>query len=180
MERTLQGNGQMTGRITPIRFSKGLGWGLIGGLAGTSVMDLVLMGVFSAFGLPALTCFSIVGNTVVHFLSIHGMDKTGAILLGVATHYLVGPLIGAIFGMLITRVEAHRVNTLKKIILLAIIYVEILSQPMLAMTPILLKMTVPATLQWYGGSFIMHLIMAVVLGSVVGRGLRFPITKNQR
>ena len=53
MERTLQGNRRMTGRIAPISFSRGLGWGLIGGLAGTMIMDLVLMGALSAVGLPA-------------------------------------------------------------------------------------------------------------------------------
>ncbi len=92
--------------------------------------------------------------------------------MGVATHYLVGPLVGAIFGTVVARVEALRVNTLKKSILLAILYVEILSQPLLAMTPMLLKMTIPATLQWYCGSFVMHLLLAVVLGAIVGYGLR--------
>ena len=92
--------------------------------------------------------------------------------MGIATHYVVGQGIGAIFGTAVARVEILRVNTLKKSILLAILYVEILSQPFVAMPPILLKMTVPAILQWYGGSFIMHLIVAVVLGAIVGRGLR--------
>lgn len=158
MERTLQSNPRMIGRIAPISLSRGLGWGLTGGLAGTMIMDLVLMGALSAVGLPVLTCFSIVGNTVARLFSIQSMETACAIQLGVITHYLVGPLFGAIFGMLVTRVEALRVNTLKKSILLAIIYVEILSQPMLATTPILLNMTVPVRLQWYGGSFIMHLL----------------------
>lgn len=172
MERTLQGNRRMTDRIAPISLSRGLGWGLTGGLAGTMLMDLVLMGALSALGLPVLTCFSIVGNTVARFFSMQNTEIAYAIQLGVITHYLVGPLFGAIFGLLVARIEALRVATLKKSIVLAIIYVEILSQPMLATTPILLKMTVPVTLQWYGGSFIMHLLMAVVLGSVVGYGLR--------
>ena len=179
MERILQGNARMTGRINPTSFSRGLGWGLIGGLAGTMIMDLVLMGVLSALGSPALTCFSIVGNTVARFFSIHGMDLAGSIPLGVLTHYLVGPLVGAIFGTVVARAEILRVNTLKKCILLAIVYVEILSQPLLATTPILLKMTAPATIQWYGGSFVMHLLLAVVLGAVVSRGLRQESAPDQ-
>jgi hypothetical protein len=180
MERTLQSNPRMIGQIAPTSFSRGLGWGLIGGLAGTMIMDLVLIGVLSAVGLPALTCFSIVGNTVARFFLIESMEMAGAIQLGVITHYLVGPLFGTIFGVLVVRGETLRVNTLKKSILLAIIYVEILSQPMLATTPILLKMTVPVTLQWYGGSFIMHMLMAVVLGSLVGYGLRSTPLATQR
>ena len=169
----------MPGRITPFSFSRGLGWGLIGGLAGTMIMDLVLMGALSAVGLPALTCFSIVGNTVACLFSMQSMETASVIQLGVITHYLVGPLFGGIFGTLVTRVEALRVYTLKKSIILAIIYIEILSQPILATAPILLKMTVPAMLQWYGGSFIMHLIMAVVLGSVVSYGLRLTPAGNR-
>jgi NhaP-type Na+/H+ or K+/H+ antiporter len=62
----------------------------------------------------------------------------------------------------------------------AILYVEILSQPILVTTPILLKMGTSATLQWYGGAFIMHLIMSIVLGVVVGYGLRSAPLATQR
>jgi hypothetical protein len=143
-------------------------------------MDLVLMGALSALGSPALTCFSIVGNTVASFFSIQGVDVAGAIRLGVLTHYLIGPLVGAIFGMIMARAGVSRVNTFKKSILAAIIYVEILSQPILATTPILLKMTVPTILQWYGGSFVMHLMLAVVLGAVVSYGLRLAPLPQRR
>ena len=155
-----------------ISLLSGLVWGLIGGFAGTMVMDLVLMGAFSALGSPATTCFSIVGNTVGRFFSLKGVDMARSIQLGILTHYLVGPLIGTIFGTIVARVERLRKSTLKKIILMAIVYVEILSQPLLATTPILLKMTVPATLEWYGGSCVVHMIVGVILGSVVGYGLR--------
>ena len=114
MEITLQGKDQAAGRITPNSFLNGLGWGMLGGLAGTLVMDLLLMGILSALGAPALTCFSIVGNTVARFFSIQGVEAGRAIQLGIATHYLVGPLVGAIFGTVVARVEALRVNTLKK------------------------------------------------------------------
>jgi hypothetical protein len=180
MEKTLQGNGQITGRMAHSSLLGGLVWGLIGGFAGTLMMDLVLMGVLSAFGSPALTCFSIVGNTVARFFSIQDVEAVRAIQLGVMTHYTVGPLIGAIFGTVVAQIEALRVNTLKKSVILAFIYVEILSQPLLATTPILLKMTAPATLQWYGGSFVMHLIAGVILGAVVGRGLRLGNAINHR
>jgi hypothetical protein len=180
MEKTLEGTAHGTARNPSTSFLKGLGWGTIGGIAGTLAMDLTLMAVLAAFGSPALTCFSIVGDTAAHFFSMRNVGMTGTILLGMATHYTVGPLIGAIFGLLVTRVKALRVNSLKKCILLGILYVEILSQPLLATTPILLKMTAAATLQWYSGSFIMHMIAGAVLGAVVGRGLRSVTAVNHR
>ena len=176
MELTLH-NGSLERNIT---LARGMGWGLVGGLAGTLVMDAILMAGLSAAGLSALICFSIVGNTVAQFFSILSIEVAGGVQLGIATHYLIGPLIGAIFGVLVTQVKALRVDTLKKSILFAVLYVEILAQPILATTPILLKMTAAETLQWFGFSFIMHFLMAVVLGAVVSYGLRLAVTAEHK
>ena len=180
MNRTLQWHSMTEGHAKRAPLSSGIAWGFLGGLAGTMVMDLVLMSAFSALGSPSTTCFSIVGDTVGRLFSLKDMELGRSILLGILTHYLVGPLIGAIYGAVVTRVAALRVNTLKKSIFLAILYVEIMSQPMLATTPILLKMTAPAILLWYAGSFIMHLIAGAVLGAVVGRGLQLARPGNRR
>jgi len=81
-------------------------------------------------------------------------------------------VVGAILGAAVAEVDALRVDTLKKSLVLAVLYVEILGQPILATTPILLKMTATETLQWFGVSFVMHLVYGVVLGLVVSCGLR--------
>jgi hypothetical protein len=176
METTLQGSTLARRKINHATLGRGLAWGLVGGLASTIVMDLLLMGGLLAAGQPAFTCFSIVGDTVARFFSILGIKIAGGVPIGVAAHYLIGPGIGVIFGAVVTQVKVLRVNTLKKSIMLAVLYVEILSQPILAATPILLKMTGPETLQWFGISFVMHFILAVVLGVVVSFGLRLATT----
>jgi len=102
----------------------------------------------------------------------------GGVPLGAVTHYLIGPLVGVIFGIALAKIADLRVINLKKGILLAVLYVEILSQPILATTPILLKMTAAETLQWFGGSFVMHFIFAVVLGVIVSYGLRLTSAGN--
>jgi hypothetical protein len=142
----------------------------MGGLAGTLVMDLVLMVGLSAVGLPIFTCFSLVGDTVARLFALLAVQLAGGIPLGVTAHYLIGPLIGAIFGAAVTRFDALRLDSLKKGIVLAVLYVEIVSQPILATTPVLLKMTGPETWQWFGFSFVMHMIWGVVLGAVVSYG----------
>ena len=180
MEITLQDNSQAREDVTRVSLSRGVGWGLIGGLAGTMVMDLVLMVALPIAGLPALTCFSIVGNTVASFFSIQGIEMAGGIPLGIVAHYLIGPAAGAIFGAAVTRVSVHRVDTLKKNIVLAVLYIEILSQPILATTPILLKLTVTDTLKWYGGSFAMHSVLGLVLGLIMSYGLRASFTASHR
>lgn len=171
MDKTLQSNLLIRSQRKPILLARGMGWGFLGGLAGTIVMDILLMGALSIFGMPALTCFSIVGDTVARFLSMLDMQVTDSIPTGVVTHYLVGPLFGVIFGAAVVIFPALRNGTLKKITIAAMLYVEILSQPILVTTPILLKMTTPEMLQWFGGSFVMHFILAIVLGAIVGCGL---------
>jgi uncharacterized membrane protein YagU involved in acid resistance len=180
MNKTLTGNWQPSEQTPHIPLANGIGWGLIGGLVGTMFMDLVFMGGLSAVGLPIFTCFSMVGNTVARLFSMLGLELAGGIPLGVAAHYLIGPLIGAIFGVAVTQFDALRLNTLKKGIMLAVLYVEIVSQPILATTPILLKMTGPETWQWFGISFVMHMIWGGVLGVVVSRGLRSSSAAKHR
>ena len=180
MEKTLESTSHGIGQDPTNSFWRGLGWGAIGGLAGTLVMDILLMGALLALGQPAWMCFSIVGNTVSRFLAMFGAQIAGGIPTGVATHYVIGPLFGILFGAVVTIFPALREGTLKKITIAAFVYVEILSQPILATTPFLLKMKAPATLQWFGGSFIMHLILSVVLGIIVGYGLRPVPLATQR
>ena len=171
MNRTVQGHWFMEGHAKRALLSKGIAWGFLGGLAGTLVMDILLMGALLILRQPALMCFSIVGDTVSRFLAMFGTQIAGGVPTGVVAHYVIGPLFGMLFGVVVTKFPALREGTLKKVTIAAFLYVEILSQPILATTPILLKMGTPATLQWFGGSFVMHLILSIVLGVIVGYGL---------
>jgi hypothetical protein len=172
MHSTLRNRSWMEGRSWSAPLTKGIGWGFLGGLASTLVMDGLLIGALLAFRQSAWMCFSIVGDTVSRFLALFGAQVAGGIPTGVAAHYTIGPLVGMLFGAGVTMVPALRQGSLKKIVLASFVYVTLLSQPLLAATPILLKMETPATLQWYGGSFVMHLILSIVLGVIVGCGLR--------
>jgi hypothetical protein len=193
MERALQGNGRMTARINPIGALKGLCWGLIGGLAGTMAMDLVLVGGLSALGLPTDTCFLSIGSTVEHFFSLLGIKLSGGAMLGVATFHLLGPVLSAIYGLAVSQVGVLQGITLKKNVLCAVLYAEVLSQLILTTMPVLLKMSGFETVMWFAGSFVLHLtwgivlgfvmhygLLAVVLGSVVGYGLRSAPLATQR
>jgi hypothetical protein len=180
MNRILQGHWLMEGHGQRAPLAQGIAWGCIGGLIGTLVMDFLLMGALLVLRQPATMCFSIVGDTVSQFLALFGTQISGGIPTGVVTHYVVGPLFGMLFGAAVTIFPAFREGTLKQITIAAFVYVEILSQPILATTPILLNMKAAATLQWYGGSFVMHLIMSIILGVIVGYGLRAHTTATQR
>lgn len=172
MVTTLEGNSWAKEHITQSIFARGIVLGLIGGLLGMLVVDLMLMGTLSIAGLSPFACFSTVGDTVARFFSILGIEMTGGVPLGIATHYLVGPVLGAIYGAAVARAGASRVSRLMKGVMLAVLYGEVVSQPLFVMIPLLLKMTAFETLLWFVGSLVMHFIWGIVLGVIVSRGLR--------
>lgn len=167
-------------QISSATLAKGMVVGLIGGLAGTIVMDLALVGTLLAVGLPAVASFSTIGDTAAGFFTMIGIHIVGGVPLGALVHYLLGLVLGAIFGAAVSQVDALRVRSTKKGVVLGILYIELMSQPILATAPIILKMTASETLQWFGVSFAMHLIWGVVLGAVVSYGLRAASSVGKR
>ena len=171
MEKNLQGNWLVKGRNTSDTLVRGMQWGLIGGLAGTMAMDLVLVGGLFALGLPTNTCFLSIGSTVAHFFSLLGIKLSGGVMLGVATFHLLGPVLSAIYGLAVSQVGALQGKTLKKNVVCAVLYAEVLSQLILTTMPILLKMSGSETVLWFAGSFVLHLTWGIVLGFVMHYGL---------
>ena len=145
--------------------------GLIGGLVGTIVMDLFGLGMFLVMGGPATISFSIIGDAAAGFFSMMGLAMTGGAPLGAVLHYMIGLALGVVFGAAVSRVNALRVDSTKKGVGLGILYVEAMSLPMLATAAIILQMTASETTQWFGLSFVMHLVYGGVLGIVVNRGV---------
>jgi hypothetical protein len=100
------------------------------------------------------------------------MTAAGGTPLGALLHYLIGLAFGALFGAAVSRIAVLRLHSPTKAVGLGVLYVEIMSQPLLAAAAWVLQMTVAETVQWFGISFVMHLVYGLVLGLVVRYGLR--------
>ncbi len=153
--------------------TKGMVGGIIGGVVGTIVMDLFGAGIFLVMGGPASLSFSIIGDAAAGFFAMMGIDMAGGAPLGAVLHYLIALAFGVMFGAVVSRIDALRVDSTKKGVGLGILYVEVMSLPLLVAAAIILKMTASETAQWFGISFVMHLVYGSVLGVVVSYGLRF-------
>jgi hypothetical protein len=129
------------------------------------------VGGLSVLGLPTDTCFLSIGSTVAHFFSFLGIKLSGGVMLGVATFHLLGPVLSAIYGLAVSQVGALQGITLKKNVVCAVLYAEVLSQLILTTMPILLKMSRSETVLWFAGSFVLHLTWGIVLGFVMHYGL---------
>jgi hypothetical protein len=147
--------------------TKAIIWGLVGGFIGTVIMDIIIAGLFLVVGMPVDLIYSFIGDVAQNFFLRIGINVSGGVPLGVLFHFFLGLTLGGLFGMLVTQIRALRLESLKKGILLGIVYIEIASQPILVTAPLLIKMTTSDILQWYGLSTVMHLIYGIILGGVL-------------
>jgi hypothetical protein len=152
--------------------TRGLILGLAGGVAATIVIDLVTVAVLPLMGMPAEGGFSVIGDTAAGFLALFGIAVAGGVPLGAVLHYLIGAVLGVIFGAAVTRIPRLRLTSIKKGLGLGILYTEIISLPILVLPPIILGWAGPEAVWWFGFSFMMHAIWGTTLGVIVAYGLR--------
>jgi hypothetical protein len=180
MKAELQYDGQAESQTSYVAPARGAGLGVAGGLAGTVAMDLAMFGTFWALGLPPVAGFPIIGDTAAGFFALLGIHVAGGLPLGMAVYYLLGAVLGGAYGAAVSRVDALRTDTTKKDVIRAVVYIEVLSQPIAATAPIILKMAAPEALIWLGMSAAMHLIWGIVLGIVVSCGLHSAPPRRRR
>lgn len=148
--------------------------GLLGGLVATIVMDAACVAFFALAGMPLDMTYSFIGSIAGNFFSNVGLDLAGSRLLGALVHFLIGPVLGGLFGLVASRTGVFRAGSFGKRVLFAVLYAEIAGQPILATAPLFGDMTAAGILQWYGLSTAMHVIFGIVLGVVCGAGGPFP------
>jgi len=137
--------------------SKAIKFGLIGSLAGTMVMDLVLVGEFFIVGEPAYGFLALIGSVV-----------GGGTLVGVAIHLLVGSLLGLLFAAGTYNVRFLNIESVRKGVWLGVL--AGLATIPLGCIPFALLTNVPI-IEMVSFSFIPHLLWGAVLGAVAGHAM---------
>ncbi len=182
IDSTLPGMSQQTQTGSDLRsstFRRGIIVGLIGGLAGTIAMHVFGVGIFLVMGQPTSISFSIIGDAAASFFAMLGIELAGGAPLGMVVFYLLGLALGVTFVALVLRVDAFRLNSIKKGVGLGILYVEVLSVPLLAIATLVLEMSAYETALWFSVSVVMHLAYGAVMGAVVSYGLRPAATATR-
>jgi hypothetical protein len=172
MKAELQYDRQAGSRASYVALARGAGLGVAGGLAGTVAMDLAMAGTFWTLGLPPVAGFPIIGDTAAGFFALLGVNIAGGLPLGMAVYYLLGAVLGGAYGAAVSRFGALRTDTIKRDVGLAVVYIEVLSQPIALTAPLILKMPASEALIWLAMSAGMHLIWGIALGLVVSHGRR--------
>jgi hypothetical protein len=76
-------------------------------------------------------------------------------------------VLGGLFGLAVSRMRFLRPDSLWKDLLLAVLYIEIFSQPILAAAPLFGNLTSSDIINWYVLSFVMHGVFGAVLGAIL-------------
>lgn len=152
-------------------FARGMVAGMVGGLAGTFLMYLFGAGIFALLGWPANTSFSIIGNSAAAFFAKLGIVLAGGVPLGMRLYFLIGLMMGALFGIAAVSLKLLQRASLRKMVGLGILYVEVLSVPLLAAGAFALNMKPADAALWFCISFILHMVYGLVLGIVTSYGV---------
>jgi len=138
-------------------FRRGVGFGLFGGIAGTILMDFVIVITFLIAGQPGDTFFALVGEKL-------GQGPA----IGIALHNLVGLTVGFIFAILILNVKALNIDTKRKGLILGVLAGAVTIPG--GCIPLAIWLGEPI-LGVVAFSTVPHLVYGTVLGSVVAYGL---------
>lgn len=140
----------------------GMGFGVIGGLVGTVLMDIVMMITFVSAGEPVDLFFTMVGEKL----------GDGAIL-GIATHNVIGTTGGFILSLLVLNVRALKLTSIRKGLMVGATAGAITIP--LGCIPLALWLG-ESVLGVIAFSILPHLVWGAVLGWTVAYGfLRFRI-----
>jgi len=132
-------------------------YGVIGSLAGTIAMDLVMVVESLLLGMP-----------VNGFLALIGSVVGGGALVGAAIHLLTGSLLGLLFGLAVYQVPFLNIDSVRKGTWLGVL-VGLITIPLGCVpTAILAGVSIVEMVSF---SFIPHLVWGAVMGVVAGYGL---------
>ncbi|OPY31788.1 MAG: hypothetical protein A4E32_01390 [Methanomassiliicoccales archaeon PtaU1.Bin124] len=135
----------------------GIGFGLVGGIVGTILMDMVMMITFVIAGQPADIFFTAVG------------EKFGdGALVGLAIHNLIGLTGGLVFSLSVLSIEALQIDSVRKGLKLGLAAGAVTIP--LGCIPLAIWLGEPI-LVVVAFSMIPHLVWGTVVGWTLGYGL---------
>jgi len=134
--------------------AKAIMFGLIGSLAGTVAMDLV-MAVESL----------IIGMPVDGFVALIGSVVGGGTLVGVVAHLLMGSVLGLLFGTALCKLRFLNLESVRKGVWLGVL--AGLATIPLGCVPFAIVADIPI-IEMVSFSFVPHLVWGAVLGVITG------------
>lgn len=130
--------------------------GLLGGFIATILMDIVMFIEFFLMKQKITTNYAVIGSAV-----------GGGVWLGLILHFIIGPTLGLIFGVIVSSFKSLHIDTLKKGVILGTL-AGIITIP-LGCVPTAILSKVPI-LDLVSFSAIPHLVWGSALGYIVGSG----------
>jgi hypothetical protein len=149
--------------------ARGIKYGIVGGLMGTIITDLVSLIIFFILGESLPDFYTLFGKS---FLTLFNLQADYPLWQGLTLHYSIGILTGLVVGILTQRISLLKFNTYRSSILIAVIITQIEGLTLFYLMSLVLNMPQSEMILIYGMGIFLHTVWGACLGSILCFGLR--------
>jgi hypothetical protein len=149
--------------------TRGIRYGIFGGLVATIVTDLVSLIMFLILGESLPDFYTLFGKS---FLTLFHLQADYPLWQGLTLHYSIGILTGLMVSILTQRISLLKFNTYRKSILIAVIITQVEGLTLFYLMSVVLNMPQSEMLLIYGTGIFLHTVWGASLGSILCLGQR--------
>jgi len=154
--------------------ARGIRYGIVGGLIGTIVTDLVSLVIFLITGESLPDFYTLFGRS---FLTLFNLQADYPLWQGLTLHYSIGILTGLVVGILTQRISWLKFNTYRRSILIAVIITQIEGLTLFYLMSLILKIPQSEMMIVYIMGIFLHTIWGTCLGSILCFGQQRGVLK---
>jgi hypothetical protein len=158
--------------------TRGIRYGIVGGLVATIVTDLASLIIFLILGESLPDFYALFGQS---FLTLFHLQADYPLWQGLTLHYSIGILTGLGVGILIQRIILLEFNTYRRSIFISVIITQIEGLTLFYLMSLILHMPQSEMLLIYGMGIFLHTLWGTCLGTILGFGQRckesIPVSK---
>jgi hypothetical protein len=142
----------------------------LGGVFGTVVMDLVMIGTFFILDWPLDTFLTVLATGVETDLSMIGLGMEVSLFLAIFLHYMTGSVVSIVFVIIVMKLDIFQTDMIKKFVALGVIGTEIICLTFFTPTILLLGYTASETIELLTMTCLFRGIFGLFFGLIVEYG----------
>jgi hypothetical protein len=149
--------------------ARGIKYGILGGLVGTIVTDLVSLIIFVIMGESLPDFYTLFGKS---FLTLFNIKAEYPLWQGLTLHYSIGLLTGMVVGILNQWISWLKFDTYRRSIIISVIITQIEGLILFYLMSLVLNIPQSEMIPIYCMGIFLHTIWGACLGSILCFGRR--------
>jgi hypothetical protein len=144
--------------------TRGIRYGIVGGLVATIITDLVSLIIFLVLGKSLPDFYTLFGKS---FLTLFHLQADYPLWQGLTLHYSIGILTGLVVGILTQQISLINFSTYRRNIFISVIITQIEGLSLFYLMSLILNMPQSEMLLIYGMGIFLHTVWGTCLGSIL-------------